>query len=100
MADGKKSFIAYCDWKETFDTLPDEKAGQLIKHILSYVNDENPKCDDYIINAVFASIKNTLKRDLDKYENYIEKQRLNGSKGGRPKKPKEPKGNPKTQRLF
>ena len=67
MSTEKKSFIAYCDWKETFDALPDEKAGKLIKHIFSYVNDENPSCDDILINAVFAGIKTTLKRDLKKY---------------------------------
>lgn len=68
MADNKKSFMFYCDWQETFNTLPNDKAGELIKHVLSYVNDENPKTDDLLINAVFANIKNTLKRDLKKWE--------------------------------
>ena len=68
MAENKKSFVAYADWKETFDALSDEKAGQLIKHIFAYVNDENPESEDMLINAVFASIKQTLKRDLRKWE--------------------------------
>lgn len=68
MAENKKSFTAYCDWKETFDSLPDDKAGQLIKHLFAYVNDENPQTDDILINAVFAQIKQTLKRDLKKWE--------------------------------
>ena len=68
MAENKKSFIAYTDWKDTFDALPDDKAGILIKFIYAYVNDENPKTDDVLINAVFANIKNTLKRDLKKWE--------------------------------
>ena len=38
----KKSFLLYADWKETFETLSDDKAGELIKHIFAYVNDENP----------------------------------------------------------
>jgi hypothetical protein len=74
MAENKKSFIAYVDWKATFDALPDDKAGQLIKHVLAYVNDENPETDDILINAVFANIKNTLKRDLKRYENIVEKR--------------------------
>ncbi len=90
MAEGKKSFVCYCDWKETFDSLPDEKAGQLIKHLFAYVNDENPETEDILINTAFISIRNTLKRDLKKYEKYIDKQRLNGSKGGRPKNPENP----------
>lgn len=68
MAEGKKSFVAYVDWKDTFDALPDEKAGQLVKHLFSYVNDENPISEDILINAVFANIKNSLKRDLKKFE--------------------------------
>ncbi|WP_099368104.1 DUF6291 domain-containing protein [Sphingobacterium sp. 1.A.4] len=68
MAEGKKSFLAYADWKEMFDALPDEFAGKLIKHIFSYVNDENPSTDDFVINALFSQIKTTLKRDLVKWE--------------------------------
>jgi hypothetical protein len=68
MAQGKKSFIAYSDWYGTFKSLPDEVAGKLIKHIFSYVNDENPSSDDYVINALFEQIKSTLKRDLQKWE--------------------------------
>jgi len=97
MAKNKKSFVAYCDWQETFNALPDELAGKLIKHLFSYVNDENPETDDVVINATFANIKQALKRDLVKYENIVERNRINGSKGGRPKA-KEPNGlsgNPK-----
>jgi hypothetical protein len=68
MAENKKSFIAYVDWKETFDSLPDDKAGQLIKHLFAYVNDENPISNDILINAVFVNIKQQLKRDLKKWE--------------------------------
>ena len=68
MADNKKSFLFYCDWQETFNALPNEKAGELIKHLLAYVNDENPESNDILINAVFANIKHTLKRDLKKWE--------------------------------
>ncbi len=68
MATGKKSFIAYADWKLTFDELPDEDAGKLIKHIFAYVNDEYPKTDSILIKAVFANIKTTLKRDLEKWD--------------------------------
>jgi hypothetical protein len=78
MAKNKKSFIAYSDWKDTFNALPDDKAGQLIKHLFAYVNDESPKTDDILINAVFANIKQTLKRDLRKYETIREKRSLAG----------------------
>lgn len=79
MAENKKSFVAYADWKDTFDALPDEMAGQLIKFIFAYVNDENPTSDNVLINAVFPSIRNTLKRDLAKWN----KQHLQRIKAGK-----------------
>ena len=80
MAENKKSFIAYADWKETFDALDNEKAGELIKHIFAYVNDENPISEDMLINAVFANIKHTLKRDLKKWEKQHEQRKQAGKK--------------------
>lgn len=68
MAEGKKSFLLYCDLIHTVKKLPDEKAGQLLKHILSYVNDENPETDDLLIEIAFEPIKHQLKRDLEKWE--------------------------------
>ena len=79
MAQNKKSFIAYSDWKDTFDALEDDKAGLLIKHIFSYVNDENPETNDPIIKAAFPNIKNTLKRDLKKWDKQY-KQRVDAGK--------------------
>ena len=75
MAENKKSFTAYCDWNSTFNSLPDDKAGQLIKHLFAYVNDENPISNDLLINAVFANIKATLKRDLVKWNEKSVKNR-------------------------
>ena len=78
--------MAYVDWKETFDALPDDKAGMLVKHIFAYVSDENPETDDILIKAVFANIKQTLKRDLKKWESTGIKRadigRLGGIKSG------------------
>ena len=65
----------------------------MFKHILSYVNDENPTTDDVIINLVFTPIKLSLKRDLKRYEYRAERSRENGKKGGRPK-------TQKTQQVF
>ncbi len=91
MAEGKKSFIAYCEWIEIFEVLEDDEAGRLAKHLWRYVNDQNPVCDDKIVKISFTQIRNTLKRDLVKYNDFIEKQKINGAKGGRPQKPKKPK---------
>ena len=68
MAENKKSFIMYCDWQETFESLTDEEAGKLIKHFYRYVNDENPVSDNRLIAIVFEPMKAVLKNDLKKYE--------------------------------
>jgi len=82
MAQGKKSFVAYSDWKDIFNELPDEDAGKLIKHVFAYVNDENPVSDSVLIKAVFATIKSTLKRDLDKWDKELEQRKEAGIKSG------------------
>jgi uncharacterized phage protein (TIGR02220 family) len=68
MAKDKKSFILYVDQKDLWNKLPDEIAGKLIKHIYSYVSDENPSSNDLIIEIAFEPIKQQLKRDLKLFE--------------------------------
>lgn len=82
MADNKKSFIAYVDWKTIFDMLSDDEAGKVVKHLFSYVSDENPELDDRILKMAFEPIKLQLKRDLDKYEQVKERRAEAGRKGG------------------
>jgi len=68
MAENKKGFVLYADLIHTINKMPSDKAGDLFKHILSYVNDEDPTTDDMLIELVFEPIKQQLKRDLRKYE--------------------------------
>ena len=89
MATDKKSFLIYCDIIYTVEQLTDEQAGDLFKHLLRYVNDLNPQSDSVITKIAFEPIKQALKRDLDKYESIRKRNSDNGSKGGRPTKPKE-----------
>lgn len=95
MAENKKSVLIYCDLIHTVKHLPDELAGKLFKHFLAYVNDEDPQTDDVMLKIAFEPIKQQLKRDLQKYNNIVERNRANGAKGGRPKKPTGLTGNPK-----
>lgn len=81
MAENKKSFVLYTDYKSLIDKLPDEIAGKLLKHIYAYVNDENPTTDDLMLNIAFEPIKMHLKRDLVKYENAKEDKSKNGAIG-------------------
>jgi len=81
MAEDKKGFLLYADQKELFDQLPNEKAGELIKFIFAYVNDENPETTDLLLNLAFTPIKQQLKRDLVKYENKLDKKSIAGREG-------------------
>tara|TARA_R110000772_G_scaffold13593_1_gene40137 strand:+ start:180 stop:830 length:651 start_codon:yes stop_codon:yes gene_type:complete len=83
MADNKKSFLFYCDWKDTFEELPKETGYDLLIHLLRYVNDENPVTKDPIVKALFPIIKNQLKRDLDKWEGIKGKRSEAGKESAR-----------------
>ena len=79
---GKKSFVLYTDQREVFDELSDEDAGRLIKHIFSYVNDENPSTDDLLLKVAFLPIKTQLKRDLKMWDEKKLQRAEAGRKGG------------------
>lgn len=82
MADGKKSFVLYCDMKHTVDLLDDSLAGKLFKHLLQYVNDENPETEDLLLKIAFEPIKRQLKRDLGHWETTRGKRVISGRLGG------------------
>jgi hypothetical protein len=93
MAENKKGFILYCDLIHTVEQLPNEKAGELFKHILRYVNDLNPQTDDLVTKITFEPIRQQLKRDLTKWtEKSIKRSeagRLGGLKSGEVRKQNE-----------
>lgn len=81
MATNKKSFLLYCDIIHTIEKLSDEQAGKLLKHILRYVNDQDPIAEDVLTEIAFEPIKQNLKRDLIKYEEIKEKRSEAGKTG-------------------
>lgn len=86
----RKSFILHNDSLNVLDILTDEQAGKLFKAIKNYQNGV-PQELDFGINIAFVQFENQFKRDDEKYESVIERNKINGSKGGRPKNPTEPK---------
>lgn len=81
MANGKKSFVLYCDLVHSVEILNDEQAGKLFKHILNYVNDFDPKESDPFIRLAFEPIKQQLKRDLKTWRTKKKKRSDAGKKG-------------------
>lgn len=80
MAEGKKSALIYCDIIHTVEELDDVDAGLLFKHFLRYVNDLNPEPPSKLIKIVFEPIKQSLKRDLKKWQAISNKNRDNANK--------------------
>lgn len=80
MANDKKSFLLYCDLIHTVEQLTDEQAGDLFKHILRYVNDQQPQTENVITRIAFEPIKQSLKRDLQKYEDIRKRNQDNARK--------------------
>jgi hypothetical protein len=80
MAQDKKSFILYADLIHVTEKLSNEQAGILLKHVLRYVNDQNPVAPDQFTEVIFEPIRQLLKRDLVKYENIREKNQSNAKK--------------------
>lgn len=91
MAEDKKGFILYADLIHTVNQLPSDKAGELFKHILRYVNDENPVTEDVIIKIAFEPVKQQLKRDLDRWNNTIKGRSKAGKASAEARKKKKEK---------
>ncbi len=85
MAKNKSGIIVYADWINVFEELEDIEAGKLIKHFFRYVNDLNPEAPDRLTKIAFEPIKQSLKRDLEKWENK-KGERSNSGKLGNLKK--------------
>lgn len=83
MAEGKKTFIFYSDWINMIREMPDKDAGELLKHILAYVNDENPITENLFVKMAFGHMKPLIKQDLKKWESIKEKRKKAGAKGGK-----------------
>jgi len=86
MAENKKGFLLYCDLIHTVEKLNDEQAGKLFKHVLDYVNDLNPITEDLLTQVCFEPIKQSLKRDLKKWEKQHEQRIAAGKKSAQVRK--------------
>jgi hypothetical protein len=92
MAEGKKTFVFYSDWVNMIREMPDKDAGELLKHILSYVNDEEPSTDNLLVKMAFGHIMPMLKADLQKWDKQLKNYSDMGKKSAasRGKKNVEP----------
>lgn len=87
------------DASDTVDLLSDAEAGRLFKSLLHYINGQNDELPGKEM-LVYSMLKKQFDRDVASYEEYLEAQRENGKKGGRPKKTMGFSENPNNPRVF
>ena len=89
----KDNFLLKTSQISVFKELSDEDAGKLIKGIFDYVKTKEITLNSYL-KVIFIPIKEEIDKNEEKYELVCERNKNNGKKGGRPKKPKETQENP------
>jgi hypothetical protein len=108
----KQSVVIEKEWIDSIKDFPDDVRLSFYEYIFNYVFSEKPKITQenpnnpmgFIDNSnnpknpvgflAFNMIKNSLDNYISKYQAVVERNRLNGSKGGRPKKTQENPNNP------
>ena len=70
----RKSCVIYDSWAVQIISLPPEMAGEYTQKILRYAFfEEEPAFDDPALGAMFASVKNRLDEDLEKYQAKVDR---------------------------
>lgn len=87
----RKSFIIHKDSLAILDELNDEQVGKLFRAIAAYQNGKEIEVDT-LTKIAMVPFKNQFERDEQAYNHTIERNKLNGIKGGRPKNPNNPSG--------
>ena len=96
----KKSFILHIDSLCVLDKMTNEQAGQLFKAIYEYQKTGEVNNLDFAMDMAITPFINQFKRDGDKYNSFVSKQKENGMKGGRPKKAMPLIDNPNNPSLY
>ena len=79
----------FLDTAPAFELLTDASAGRLIKALFRYAGGVEPEIKGRE-QLVFVMLRAQLDRDNETCRDYTEKQRINGAKGGLPRKAKPP----------
>lgn len=82
----QQSFILYHDMWEQLKELTDAERWKILEAMFIYHSTWEIIAMDRLLSIVFSGVRTMLDRDRDKYQEYVEKQSENGSKGWRPKK--------------
>lgn len=71
----KNSFVMYKSWMPAIKSMSDEQAGKLIKAVYEFSVNPDVEIEDPAIRFVFEIIKETIKKDSEKYAETKEKRK-------------------------
>lgn len=84
MAD-KKSFVMYKSWKDLFNSLPKEMAGELIQAVFCYQDGEEVHIDNPALSAIFSLMQTKFDEDIKAYKDKCLARAEAGKRGGKAK---------------
>ena len=90
----RESYIFYRSWWQNFRNMPDELRLELYDKTMEYAFEAETSEMSVIADGIIGLIKPILDKDRAKYESICERNKINGSKGGRHKTQEKPKENP------
>ena len=92
----------FLDWDKATRALKDAEKGRLIDALIMHAKGEQDAEANLSGNErfVFPIFQSQIDRDNEEYSRFIDKQRSNGAKGGRPKKPSGLEENLKNPLVF
>ena len=102
----KESFLLYKPFYEPTRNLTKEQKGDLWDAVFEYQIDKKEPETTSTIYPFFLFFKNQFRLDEQKYQSIIDRNKSNGSKGGRPKKdrtqpnPENPVGFSKPKKAY
>lgn len=87
----RENVLIFTNYINKFERLSNEQFGMLIRAILEYqTTGVIPDIADSIVALSFDTVKPDIDRNNQKYEEMCERNRINGKKGGRPRKEENP----------
>lgn len=88
------TYLAFGEWEDNCEELTTEEKGLMWDAVFAYWRrGEKPTFSDRFMRACWKPIQQAIDRSNEAYEAKCEQNRLNGKKGGRPKKEETEKAN-------
>lgn len=88
------TYLAFGEWEDNCEELTTEEKGLMWDAVFAYWRrGEKPSFSDRFMRACWKPIQQAIDRSNEAYEAKCEQNRLNGKKGGRPKKEEAEKAN-------